>query len=52
MRIKYDIYYIENWSLIFDIKILLLTAIKGFVNNEKIPVDTRKGARIGSNGRS
>ncbi len=25
-RIKYDIYYIENWSLRFDIKILLKTA--------------------------
>ena len=24
-RIKYDLYYIENWSLIFDIKILLKT---------------------------
>ncbi len=24
-RIKYDIYYIENWSLLFDVKILLKT---------------------------
>lgn len=24
-RVEYDIYYIENWSLLFDIKILLLT---------------------------
>ncbi len=24
-RIKYDIYYIENWSLLLDIKILLMT---------------------------
>lgn len=24
-RIKYDLYYIENWSLAFDIKILLMT---------------------------
>jgi lipopolysaccharide/colanic/teichoic acid biosynthesis glycosyltransferase len=24
-RIKYDLYYIENWSLAFDIKILLKT---------------------------
>jgi len=24
-RIKYDIYYIENWSLLFDIKILMMT---------------------------
>ena len=31
-RIEYDIYYIENWSLLFDLKIFLLTFIKGFVN--------------------
>jgi lipopolysaccharide/colanic/teichoic acid biosynthesis glycosyltransferase len=24
-RVKYDLYYIENWSLTFDIKILLMT---------------------------
>jgi lipopolysaccharide/colanic/teichoic acid biosynthesis glycosyltransferase len=24
-RIQYDIYYIENWSLAFDIRILILT---------------------------
>jgi len=28
-RIEYDLYYIENWSLWFDIKILLLTPIFG-----------------------
>ena len=31
-RIEYDLYYIENWSLWFDIKIILLTVVKGFVN--------------------
>lgn len=31
-RIEYDIYYIENWSLGFDIKIILLTIFTGFVN--------------------
>ena len=25
-RVRYDIYYIENWSLVFDLKILLWTA--------------------------
>jgi exopolysaccharide biosynthesis polyprenyl glycosylphosphotransferase len=25
-RTKYDVYYVENWSLLFDLKILLLTA--------------------------
>ena len=31
-RIKYDIYYIENWTIWFDIKIMFLTVFKGFVN--------------------
>ncbi|MBR3040637.1 MAG: undecaprenyl-phosphate glucose phosphotransferase [Lachnospiraceae bacterium] len=31
-RIEYDIYYIENWTLGFDIKILFLTIFKGFIN--------------------
>ncbi|WP_426451101.1 undecaprenyl-phosphate glucose phosphotransferase [Paenibacillus sp. S-38] len=31
-RIKYDIFYIENWSFLFDIKIIWKTIINGFVN--------------------
>lgn len=31
-RIEYDLYYIENWSLGLDIKILFLTVFKGFIN--------------------
>lgn len=31
-RIRYDIYYIENWTFWFDVKILFLTFFKGFVN--------------------
>jgi len=31
-RIEYDIYYVENWSLTFDLKILWLTLKNGFVN--------------------
>ncbi len=31
-RIKYDIFYIENWSFLFDIKIILKTIVNGFVN--------------------
>lgn len=31
-RIDYDLYYIENWSLWFDIKIMWLTVWKGLVN--------------------
>ena len=31
-RIEYDLYYIENWTLGLDIKILILTIFKGFIN--------------------
>jgi Undecaprenyl-phosphate glucose phosphotransferase len=31
-RIEYDIFYIENWTMLFDIKIILMTFFTGFVN--------------------
>ena len=31
-RIEYDLYYIENWTLGLDIKILFMTIFKGFKN--------------------
>lgn len=31
-RIEYDLYYIENWTIGLDVKILFLTFFKGFVN--------------------
>ncbi|MDX1960371.1 MAG: undecaprenyl-phosphate glucose phosphotransferase [Leptospiraceae bacterium] len=31
-RIEADIYYIENWSILFDIKIILLTPFIGLIN--------------------
>ncbi|WP_225341010.1 undecaprenyl-phosphate glucose phosphotransferase [Lysinibacillus capsici] len=31
-RIEHDIQYIENWTLLFDIKIIIKTIINGFVN--------------------
>lgn len=31
-RIEYDLYYIENWTVGLDIKILFLTVFKGFIN--------------------
>ena len=31
-RIEYDIFYIENWSLGFDLKIMWLTLWSGFRN--------------------
>lgn len=35
-RIRYDIFYIENWTLLFDIKILFMTLFKGIKNQEKL----------------
>lgn len=29
-RLQYDLYYIRNWSIMFDLRILLLTVIRGF----------------------
>ena len=29
-RIEYDLYYIENWTMVFDMKLLILTIFKGF----------------------
>jgi len=31
-RIEHDLYYIENWTLELDIKILILTIFRGFIN--------------------
>lgn len=31
-RVEYDLYYINNWSLGFDLQIILLTLFRGFIN--------------------
>jgi Undecaprenyl-phosphate glucose phosphotransferase len=31
-RIEHDLYYIENWSLVLDFKIMALTVVRGFIN--------------------
>jgi Undecaprenyl-phosphate glucose phosphotransferase len=31
-RIRYDLYYMRNWSLGFDLQIILLTLLRGFLN--------------------
>jgi lipopolysaccharide/colanic/teichoic acid biosynthesis glycosyltransferase len=31
-RIEHDLYYIQNWSLRLDFKIMLMTIWSGFVN--------------------
>ena len=30
-RIKFDIYYIENWSVLFDIRIMFMTVFRGLI---------------------
>ena len=35
-RVKYDLWYIENWSLSLDIKIVIKTIFGGMVNREEI----------------
>lgn len=32
-RVEYDLYYIDNWSLGLDIKILVMTLVRGFLNS-------------------
>lgn len=31
-RIEFDLYYIRNWAILFDLKIILFTFFRGFVN--------------------
>lgn len=31
-RVEYDLYYMQNWSPWFDLRIILMTVFKGFVN--------------------
>ncbi|MGB5459479.1 MAG: sugar transferase, partial [Eudoraea sp.] len=34
-RIKFDIFYIENWSFFLDIKIIIQTILNGIYGEEK-----------------
>ncbi len=38
-RVEYDLYYIENWSIMFDLRILLMTPLHGVVNKEEQPFE-------------
>jgi len=31
-RLRYDLFYVGNWSLLFDLRILFLTLLRGFVH--------------------
>lgn len=33
-RVEYDLYYIDNWTPAFDLKILAMTITKGFINTQ------------------
>ena len=35
-RVVYDVWYIEHWSLGLDLRILVRTALGGFINSEKV----------------
>lgn len=41
-RINCDLWYIENWSLMLDIKILIKTAFGGMINSEEINLNKSK----------
>ncbi|MBR6113950.1 MAG: exopolysaccharide biosynthesis polyprenyl glycosylphosphotransferase [Oscillospiraceae bacterium] len=43
-RVDYDLYYIENWSPMLDLKILLMTPLHGIVNRQE-PLIRRPRAR-------
>jgi putative colanic acid biosynthesis UDP-glucose lipid carrier transferase len=34
-RIKFDVFYIENWSLVMDIKIIIQTVVNIFKGEDK-----------------
>jgi len=33
-RVEYDFYYINNWSLLLDLRIVVMTVVHGFINRQ------------------
>jgi lipopolysaccharide/colanic/teichoic acid biosynthesis glycosyltransferase len=31
-RVEYDLYYLQNWSLVFDLQIIVMTIFAGLIN--------------------
>jgi Undecaprenyl-phosphate glucose phosphotransferase len=31
-RVEYDLYYLQNWSLVFDLRIIVMTVFSGLIN--------------------
>lgn len=31
-RVEYDLYYLQNWSLVFDLRIIVMTLFSGLIN--------------------
>ncbi len=34
-RIRYDVFYIEHWSMLFDMKIIMQTVVNIFMGEDK-----------------
>lgn len=41
-RIRHDIWYIENWSILLDLRIVLMTPFRGLISPEKVVRPTIK----------
>ncbi|MFP3560293.1 sugar transferase, partial [Paraburkholderia sp. SIMBA_049] len=35
-RVKLDLFYMQNWSFWFDMKIILMTVVRGFVGRNAL----------------
>ena len=40
-RIEYDLYYIQNWSLALDVKIMILTCYRAWQHGTRVAEDAR-----------